>query len=93
MSLISTENLGMRFGGFEVLHGINFNISAGEIVTLVGPNGSGKTTFLKALIGAQTPSSGTVSRSDGLSIGYVPQRLQLDGTHGEPPAHRAEASS
>ncbi|MCU0912445.1 MAG: metal ABC transporter ATP-binding protein [Rhodobacteraceae bacterium] len=77
-SLIAAEGLSVRYGGHEVLAGVNLSIAPGEIVTLVGPNGSGKSTLLHALIGTVAPSAGRVRRKPGLRIGYVPQRLKLD---------------
>jgi zinc transport system ATP-binding protein len=56
------------------------SVARGEIVTIVGPNGSGKSTLLRTLIGAVKPSTGSVQRADGLTIGYVPQRLFIDDT-------------
>jgi zinc transport system ATP-binding protein len=55
-------------------------IEPGEIVTIVGPNGSGKTSLLRAIIGAIEPVAGEVRRKPGLRIGYVPQRLHIDPT-------------
>ena len=78
--LLSCEGLSIRLGGREVLHGVDFTLDRGEIVTVIGPNGSGKSTLLRALIGAQSLHAGKVSRADGLRIGYVPQRLDLDRT-------------
>ena len=78
MSLISAQDLAVRLGGREVVHGVNLTIEPGEIVTIVGPNGSGKTTLLRALIGALPPARGTINHAPGLIIGYVPQRLELD---------------
>lgn len=49
-----------------------------NIVTIIGPNGSGKTTMLKLLLGLETPDSGSVYRKNGLRIGYVPQHLTID---------------
>lgn len=80
MSLLSTQNMDVRLGGHVALRNVDFNIDAGEIVTVVGPNGSGKSTLLKALIGAVRPTRGTVDRKPGLRIGYVPQKLHIDPT-------------
>jgi zinc transport system ATP-binding protein len=56
------------------------SISAGEIVSIIGPNGSGKTTLFKAIIGAVNASAGRLTKSDGLRLGYVPQKLHIDET-------------
>ena len=80
MSLIRTEALTLGYGGEVVLRNVTCHIDAGEIVTIVGPNGSGKSSLLRALIGALKPMSGKVIRAPGLKIGYVPQKLQIDGT-------------
>lgn len=77
--LIATRGLTVKLGGRTVLDDVNFEIRAGEIVTIVGPNGSGKSTFLRALIGALPPAAGRVERAPGLRIGYVPQKLAIDG--------------
>ncbi|MCB1394539.1 MAG: metal ABC transporter ATP-binding protein [Rhodobacteraceae bacterium] len=79
-ALIAAHDLSIRLDGRVVLEGVSVEIHAGEIVTIVGPNGSGKSTFLKALIGALPPSAGRVERAPGLKIGYVPQKLAIDGT-------------
>ncbi|ALG91027.1 MULTISPECIES: ATP-binding cassette domain-containing protein [Actibacterium] len=79
MSLITAENMSVRFGGDTVLRDVDFTIEPGEIVTVVGPNGSGKSTLLRALLGVRPPSAGHVRRLPGLTIGYMPQRLTLDG--------------
>lgn len=78
--LISTRGLAVRLGGREILHGVSLAVAPGEIVTVVGPNGSGKSTLLKALIGAHRPAAGTITRAPGLRIGYVPQKLAIDGS-------------
>lgn len=80
MSLIAADHVCVRFGGHEVLHDISMRVDPGEVVTIVGPNGSGKSTLLRTLIGIHPPSEGRITRRDGLRIGYVPQRLQIDRT-------------
>jgi zinc transport system ATP-binding protein len=80
MSLISVQNLSIRYGAQTVLHHVDLTIDRGEIVTIVGPNGSGKTTLLKAIIGAIEPTAGQITLKRGLRIGYVPQRLHIDPT-------------
>lgn len=80
MSLIETKGLHVSYGGQVVLRDVSFCIDRGEIVTIVGPNGSGKSSLLRALIGALKPSGGSVARAQGLRIGYVPQKLQIDAT-------------
>lgn len=80
MSLIETRNLTIRYGESTVLRDVSLCIEPGEIVTIVGPNGSGKTSLLRALIGALRPASGWIRHKPGLRIGYVPQRLHIDPT-------------
>ncbi|MEY8828314.1 ATP-binding cassette domain-containing protein [Sedimentitalea sp. XS_ASV28] len=80
MSLISVRNLGVDYGAHRVLRDVDLVLEPGEIVTIVGPNGSGKTSLLRAIIGATKPTSGSVTRKPGLKIGYVPQRLHIDPT-------------
>lgn len=77
MTLISARGLGVVYGGRRVLFDIDLDIARGEIVTIVGPNGSGKTSLLRALLGV-VPSQGQIMRAPGLTIGYVPQRLHID---------------
>ena len=80
MALVTVENLDIRYGSNTVLSGVDLVIEPGEIVTIVGPNGSGKTSLLRALVGAVPPAKGRIVRSRGLRLGYVPQRLHVDRT-------------
>ncbi|MEP3331541.1 metal ABC transporter ATP-binding protein [Sedimentitalea sp.] len=80
MSLISVKNLSVAYGAHTVLHNVALVLEPGEIVTIVGPNGSGKTSLLRAIIGASEPTSGTITLKPGLKIGYVPQKLHIDPT-------------
>tara|TARA_B100001059_G_scaffold199727_1_gene206210 strand:- start:585 stop:1316 length:732 start_codon:yes stop_codon:yes gene_type:complete len=80
MNLINVENLSVSYGLNTVLRGVDFKIELGEIVTVVGPNGSGKTSLLKAIIGAIKPTKGSITLKPRLKIGYVPQRLNFQST-------------
>jgi len=80
MKLIETHGVAVRYGRTLVLRDVDITLSRGEIVTIVGPNGSGKSTLLRVLAGALKPSEGRVWRAEGLRIGYVPQKLQIDAT-------------
>lgn len=80
MSLISVKKLSVAYGANTVLRNVTLNLEPGEIVTIVGPNGSGKTSLLRAIIGATQPASGEISLRPDLKIGYVPQRLHIDPT-------------
>lgn len=76
--LIEVKQLNVALREQSILDNINLSIFSDQIVTIIGPNGAGKTTLLKTLLGLLTPSSGTVWRQEGLTIGYVPQKLQLN---------------
>lgn len=80
MSLIDIENLSIQYRGKTVLSHVDLTIEPGEIVTIVGPNGSGKTSLFKAIIGSVEASAGHVRKKPGLRIGYVPQKLHIDPT-------------
>src|ERR1700722_15788391 len=58
--LLEGESLTKMFGALVVLDGIDFSVSAGEAVGIVGPNGAGKKTLLSLLVGAHAPTSGRV---------------------------------
>lgn len=76
--LIAAQDVAVTINGRTLLHDIDLTVDAGEIVTIIGPNGGGKTTLVRALLGIQSLTKGTVSRMEGLTIGYVPQRLSLN---------------
>ncbi len=80
MNLVEVKDLSVSYGAQKVLSGVSLNVTAGEIVTIVGPNGSGKTSLLRAIIGAVKPVKGRVGRAQGVKLGYVPQRLHIDET-------------
>ena len=77
-SLVSARGLFLRHGTRPVLEGVDVDIHPREIVTLIGPNGSGKTSLVRVLLGLQNVSAGEVRRRKGLKVGYVPQRFDID---------------
>ena len=84
---IKIENLFIRFGKYTSLENINLEIKANTFVSIVGPNGGGKTTLLKVILGLIKPSEGNV-QINGMNtleippeiIGYVPQIKTSDMT-------------
>jgi branched-chain amino acid transport system ATP-binding protein len=68
--LLNVTGLVKRFGGFSALDGLSFHVVPGEILGLVGPNGSGKTTAINVISGLYAPDGGEVT-FDGASIGGV----------------------
>jgi branched-chain amino acid transport system ATP-binding protein len=73
--LLQVEQLVKRFGGFRALDGVSFHLSAGEVLGLVGPNGSGKTTCINVISGLYPPDGGRVSFDGGHSIGGTKSHL------------------
>ncbi|MCK4857136.1 MAG: ABC transporter ATP-binding protein [candidate division Zixibacteria bacterium] len=81
---IAIKNLSFSYDGRTVLEDVNLTIASGEFATVVGPNGGGKTTLIKLILGLFKPRSGQVQVFGKLPeavrhrIGYLPQHLQLD---------------
>ncbi len=82
MSLITANNLSKSFGPVDLFSGVSFAIPKGSRLALVGPNGCGKTTLLRILVGLDEPSGGKISRAKAVRIGYLPQEaeFEMEGT-------------
>ena len=84
-SVLKVNGMEGGYGNVQILNGIDLYVNQGEFVTIIGPNGCGKSTFLKALFGLATLHNGKVLHNDvnvsgwrtdrlvGRGIGYVPQ--------------------
>jgi zinc transport system ATP-binding protein len=78
------DSVSFSYGDVKVLEKASFHIHQGEFIALVGPNGSGKTTALKLLLGLERPQAGSIrifgdnSRSGLAALGYVPQQASFD---------------
>jgi branched-chain amino acid transport system ATP-binding protein len=70
MPLLSVEGLRVAYGPLEVLKGVSFEVGEGEIVTMLGANGAGKTTMLRTLAGLHRPSGGAI-RFAGTDLGAL----------------------
>ena len=82
MSLITANSLSKSFGAEDLFANVSFSVAKGARLALVGPNGIGKTTLLRILLGQEEPSLGTVTRARSIRIGYLPQEadFELEGT-------------
>ena len=76
-TVLTVENLGVKFDDNEVLKGLNFFVQKGDALAIVGPNGSGKSVLFRALLGL-VPYSGKIQWAPGLKISYVPQKFNID---------------
>jgi len=76
--VITIQNLSFSYGKDEVLKDINLTIYPRDFLTIIGPNGGGKSTLLKLILGLLKPKSGKVVKIGGLKIGYVPQNTNIN---------------
>jgi ATP-binding cassette subfamily F protein 3 len=81
MSILTTSNLAKSFGPDDIFSSVSLSIPHGARIAIVGPNGIGKTTLLRILVGLEEPTAGSVHRARGLSIGYLPQEAVLNAEH------------
>ncbi|MBN1535659.1 MAG: ABC-F family ATP-binding cassette domain-containing protein [Anaerolineales bacterium] len=77
MSLITTTGLGKSYGPVDIFSGIDLTIPPRSRIAIVGPNGVGKTTLLRILVGIEEPSMGHLQRAKKLKFGYLPQEASL----------------
>ncbi|MBU6338604.1 MAG: ATP-binding cassette domain-containing protein [Rickettsiales bacterium] len=80
MGLVSLENISFKINDQKIINNISLNLKKGEITTLIGPNGGGKTSIARIALGILEPSSGKVIRNSDLKIGYMPQKINIDKT-------------
>ena len=80
MAIITAKDLSFAYDGRTVLEDVNFTLSAGDYLCVVGENGSGKSTLVKGLLGLKAPDGGSIVFGEGpkpTEIGYLPQQTQL----------------
>lgn len=82
--LLELKNVTAGYDGTPVIHNVNFTVSSGDFIGIIGPNGGGKTTLLKVILGLLKPYKGTVTFNNELNnlktkkIGYLPQYNNFD---------------
>ena len=78
--MISIQNLSVEFSARPLFDNINYVINKRDKIALVGKNGAGKSTMLKIIAGLQHPTSGRVVVPEGVTIGYLPQQMEVSDT-------------
>lgn len=80
--LVEISHLCYSNNGVDILHDINLTVNKGDFISIIGPNGGGKTTLLKLILGLLKPTRGSIeikkntgSESEKAAIGYVPQHV------------------
>lgn len=79
MELLKVDNLGVSYGISQVLHGVSISVQRGELISLVGRNGVGKSTTMRGIMGLTPPKSGSVLWKGREIAGREPHRNALDG--------------
>ena len=78
--MISIQGLKVEFGSQVLFENISYVVNKRDKIALVGKNGAGKTTMLRIITGEQQPTSGIVARQADITIGYLPQQMQIHDT-------------
>jgi len=78
MSLITVSSLSKSFGAEDLFAGVTFSVAKGARLAIVGPNGIGKTTLLRIIIGQEEASGGTITRARNLRVGYLSQEADFE---------------
>lgn len=79
MTMLSVEDLSFAYGGAQAISEVSLEVEEGEIVVLIGANGSGKTTTVENVIGLNTPDSGTITFNGEDVTGYGPHDMAERG--------------
>lgn len=78
MNLMTLENISKNYSEKPLLNNISLGINSGEKIGLIGVNGTGKSTLLKIIVGDEVSDSGTIIKTNGLRIKYLPQNPDYD---------------
>lgn len=78
--LMALNNISVKINQQKILYDVSLTINLSQIITILGPNGAGKSTLVKVILGLISPTTGTIERAPDLTIGYVPQSINLNPT-------------
>lgn len=78
MAVVSVEDLNVAYGNHQVISDLSFTVNEGDFMVVIGENGVGKTTLVRALLGLIKPHSGEIDVPASNLIGYVPQFRNID---------------
>ncbi|MCX2186590.1 MULTISPECIES: ABC transporter ATP-binding protein [Limosilactobacillus] len=78
MAVISVEDLNVAYGNHQVITDLSFTVNEGDFMVVIGENGVGKTTLVRALLGLLKPRSGEIDIPANTKVGYVPQFRNID---------------
>ena len=78
--LMSLNNISVEINNQKILYDISLTVNLNQIITVLGPNGAGKSTLVKVILGLIKPTTGSIKRTTDLTIGYVPQSINLNPT-------------
>ena len=92
MSLLHIKDLRVSYGGIEALKGISLDVEKGQIVTLIGSNGAGKSTTLRAIAGLIPMKGGTITYDGQVISGQSPQKIVSEGICMVPEGRRVFAN-
>jgi len=79
MALLDVRELAVQFGGIRALGGISFSVAEGETLTVIGPNGSGKTSLFNCISGIYRPTGGSIVYAGESLLGLSPDRVARQG--------------
>jgi branched-chain amino acid transport system ATP-binding protein len=79
MAHFKVENLSISFGGIRAVESVSFEVQHNKIFSIIGPNGSGKTTIFNMISGIYKPDSGKIFLEDENLVGYRPDRIAMKG--------------
>jgi zinc transport system ATP-binding protein len=78
MNLVELKNVSLKIKNNKIISDISLQLKKGQITTLIGPNGGGKTTIAKIVLGLIKPSEGSLAIANQIRFGYMPQKINLD---------------